>query len=537
VKPLVTMREALADPDLFGSILDGESWTAWRVLLVAVMGEPLMDDERAVFVSLTGRENGPPSRVDEAWLIMGRRSGKTRSAAVLASYIAGLCDHADKLAPGERGVLPIMSASTWQATKAFGFVSGIFAEVPALKGLVEKETSDTLSLSSRVDIECRPASFRTVRGSTFVAAIADEVAFWRSDETSRNPDSEILAAARPALATTGGPLIAMSSPYAKAGEIYAAFKRDYGPDGDELILVAKAASRTMNSTLSQRVVDRAYERDAAPARAEYDAEFRDDVSGFVDAETVGSAIEAGVSVRAMLAGMGYVAFTDPSGGSSDSFTLAIAHAEGERVILDFIGERKAPFSPASVVAEFAAALKEYRISTVRGDRYAGEWPREAFQAHGITYQPADLNRSELYLATLPLLNSGRVSLLDNQRMAAQFVGLERRTSRAGKDSVDHGPGGHDDIANAVAGALVLACGRAESGFITFYRTLSEERQQGQQPKAEAMVRLRAPASVGHVQVLSGRTVCVPENRILELDENDAKPLIGAGFMKIEREVA
>jgi hypothetical protein len=91
---------------------------------------------------------------------------------------------------------------------------------------------------------------------------------------------------------------------------------------------------------------------------------------------------------------------------------------------------------------------------VTGDRYAGEWPRERFQAHGITYQPAEMNRSELYLAFLPLLNSGRVDLLDNARMVAQFVGLERRSSRSGRDSVDHAPSAHDDVANAVAGALV-----------------------------------------------------------------------------------
>ena len=212
----------------------------------------------------------------------------------------------------------------------------------------------------------------------------------------------------------------------------------------------------MNPTLSAKAVERAYERDPAAAAAEFDAQFRNDVSGFVDAETVDAAVDAGVTVRAPLDGVTYLGFVDPSGGSSDSFTLAIAHVEGARIVLDYIGERKAPFSPASVVEEFAAVLKQYRVSTVRGDRYAGEWPREAFQAHGITYQPADLNRSELYLATLPLLNSGRVSLLDNRRMVAQFVGLERRTSRAGKDSVDHGQGGHDDVANAVAGVLTLA---------------------------------------------------------------------------------
>ena len=85
-----------------------------------------------------------------------------------------------------------------------------------------------------------------------------------------------------------------------------------------------------------------------------------------------------------------------------------------------------------------------------------EWPRESFGAHGITYLPAEMNRSELYLAFLPLLNSGRLDLLDNQRMISQFVGLERRTARSGKDSIDHSPMAHDDVANSVAGAICLA---------------------------------------------------------------------------------
>jgi hypothetical protein len=41
-------------------------------------------------------------------------------------------------------------------------------------------------------------------------------------------------------------------------------------------------------------------------------------------------------------------------------------------------------------------------------------------------------------------------------LIAQLIGLERRTARSGRDSIDHGPGAHDDVANAVAGALVLA---------------------------------------------------------------------------------
>jgi hypothetical protein len=175
---------------------------------------------------------------------------------------------------------------------------------------------------------------------------------------------------------------------------------------------------------------------------------------FVSREIIEACVSTGVTVRSPLDSVNYRAFVDPSGGSNDAMTLAISHHEGNRAILDCVLERKAPFNPDAVTWEFSQTLKSYRISMVTGDRYAGEWPRERFSAHGITYQPAEMNRSELYLAFLPLLNSGRVDLLDNARMVAQFVGLDRRSSRSGRDSVDHAPGAHDDVANAVAGALV-----------------------------------------------------------------------------------
>ena len=305
-----------------------------------------------------------------------------------------------------------------------------------------------------IDIQVRPASYRTIRGITAVAAIGDEIAFWRSDD-SVNPDREILKALRPSLATTGGLLVCISSPHAKRGELYSTFKRHFGANGHPSILVAKAASRTMNSSLSQKVVDRAFEEDPEAASAEYGADFRGDLEIFVSREAIAACVAAGVIVRPPIAGVHYFGFVDPSGGSNDSMTMAVVHREGESIVLDCIGERKAPFSPDSVVSEFAETFKAYRISKIVGDRYGGQWPAERFRVHGIVYQPAELNRSELYLAFLPVLNSGRLELLDNLRMITQFAGLERRTSRAGKDTIDHAPGSHDDVANAIAGAIAL----------------------------------------------------------------------------------
>ena len=149
----------------------------------------------------------------------------------------------------------------------------------------------------------------------------------------------------------------------------------------------------------------------------------------------------------------YRAFCDPSGGSSDSMTLAIAHSDEDRAVLDAIREIKPPFSPESVVKEFASLLRSYRIARVTGDKYGGAWVEDQFKRYGIRYEASADPKSDIYRDFLPLLNSGKADLLDHPKMLNQIASLERRTARSGRDTIDHPPGGHDDIANAVAGVL------------------------------------------------------------------------------------
>ena len=188
----------------------------------------------------------------------------------------------------------------------------------------------------------RSSDFRRLRGLTLVAAVADEIAFARSEEDSSNPDKEILDACRPGLATTGGPMFLISSPYARRGELYRVYQQNFGPDGDPAILVAKGSSRDLNPTLPQSVVDRAMERDPASASAEYGAEFRTDLELFVAREVIDAATPPG-RFELPPSDYLYIGFVDPSGGSSDSMTLAIAHVEKGRVILDAVRERRPPF--------------------------------------------------------------------------------------------------------------------------------------------------------------------------------------------------
>jgi hypothetical protein len=295
----------------------------------------------------------------------------------------------------------------------------------------------------------------------------DEIAYFRNEELSKNPDAEIWDAAKHTLASTGGPILAISSPYAMQGVLWDAYKRDYGPDGDPLILVGKAPSKMMNPGLSQKIIDRAYEKDPLKAAAEFGAEFRSDVSGYIDLATVEVAVSRGVTVRPPIPGVTAQAFCDPSGGKSDSMTLAVGWREGDKLVLACAIEVRAPFAPESICDQFSAVMKSYRVQKVYGDRWGGEWPAERFRKSGITYEIADKSKSDIYLSLLPLLTSGRCDLLDNPRLVSQLAGLERRTARGGRDSVDHSRSSMDDLANSVAGLMVNLAEDKSMGEIRF----------------------------------------------------------------------
>ena len=366
MKPKVSLRTALADPQLLGGTLVGDSWLPWRTLLIASMGEELTDEEREIYTQLTRREHEPSERVDEAVFVVGRRGGKTRATSTLACYIAALCTH--KLVPGEVGMVLLIAPDTKQAKISLKYCEAIFANSRILKQLIVNRTANALTLTTGITIEVRASDFRTLRGSTYVAVLLDEGAFLYSDEWSANADVEIVNAVVPGLMTTGGPLIIASSPYAKVGVLWNAYKKNFGPDGDPRVLVAQASSKVLNPSLPQSAIDREFAKDPVSAAAEYGANFRDDIGAFVPREVVEACVGDHVELPP-LSRQQYFAFCDPAGGSgSDAMTLAIAHREGprtdEHVVIDLVREVKPPFSPEATINEFVIALHAYKIGRV-----------------------------------------------------------------------------------------------------------------------------------------------------------------------------
>lgn len=458
-----TPAQAISPGGLLADAFPGPTWDRWRAILKAAWGERLTAAELALFREVAGDRNPPSRQVRELWCVAGRWSGKDSIASGIAC-VAALIDYRPYLRPGETPVILCLASDRDQAKIVHGYIAGYFQENPLLRALVARETADGLELTTGVSIVIGTANYRAVRGRTVVCAILDEVGVWRSDSETA-PDIETYTALTPALARVPGSiLIGISTPYRRQGLLYERCQAFFGKN-DDAVLVVRGASPLFNPKVPQTLIDADLARDPERAGAEWLAEWRSDLSDFIGRDLLEAATDHGVIVRPPLPAVSYVAWVDASGGRGDAFTAAIAHGEGDAVVLDAVYERRAPFSPTEVVPEVAELLRRYRIAVVTGDKYAADFCTGAFAAVGIRYQDATQDRSAVYLSALPLFTSGRVRLIDNARLAYQFAALERRVTKFGRDRVDHPRATGDDLANAAAGALTLAAAEARPALI------------------------------------------------------------------------
>jgi len=240
--------------------------------------------------------------------------------------------------------MPIIASDRVQAGVIFGYVANFFHDVPLLRKMLVSKTKDSLELNNGIRIEVHTCDYRSVRGYTLIGGICDEVSFWPTDERAASPDKEIINAIEKGMASIpSAMLVITTSPYGKVGEAWEGYERNYGKDTDELCWVGD--SKSMNPTLRQKTIDRAYEKDPVAASSEYGAQFRSDVAGFLSVEAVAACVVPERYELAPRTERTFYAFCDPSGGSSDSMTLGIAHAEKDVAVLDLLREVIPPFSP------------------------------------------------------------------------------------------------------------------------------------------------------------------------------------------------
>jgi hypothetical protein len=441
--------EALESPKLFGPVVGPlKTWAHWLTFLKALYGLPFISDEdREVFTACTGRAESAAGGYSEAYALVGRRGGKSKIVSLIAAYEAIFGPWSERLSTGEHGNIFVIATDKKQAGICLSYIRSVFNLFP---DLVERESAEEIHLKNNISIAVKTCTFRASRGFTTCLVICDELAFWRSEE-SANPAEEVLNSILPGL-MDGAKLLGISTPYGKLGFMWEMHRNYFGKD-DSDILIWSASTKMMNPTFSDVTIKRLIARDASVFRAEFEGTFREDIENFLPLELIEAAMTRSPALPDLK--NKYVAFCDPSGGRADSMTLAIAHADGDKILLDRIEERKSPFDPVEVVSEFSTLMKGFGISQATSDRFGGIWVEDCFAKKGIRIEFSDLSASEIYLEFLPLMTMGKVELIKNDRLLSQLQNLERRTQSGGRDKVDHPAGLKDDVANSCAGACVF----------------------------------------------------------------------------------
>ena len=122
----MNILQATEDPQLFDRwFKDRETWATWFAFLCALFALPMTGEQLATYLRCTGRTALPTERFNEAWLICGRRAGKSFILALIAVFLATFFNWRPYLSPGESGFIIIIAADRRQARTIFRYLKAL----------------------------------------------------------------------------------------------------------------------------------------------------------------------------------------------------------------------------------------------------------------------------------------------------------------------------------------------------------------------------------------------------------------------------
>jgi hypothetical protein len=453
-----TIIEFVTDPQLLGLSVSPTQAT----LLKAIYGEPLTSDEQEIWRECTGRTRYSSLPFREATIICGARAGKdSRILTPILAYEAVFGGHEQYLARGEHGIIPLVAQDQRATRIAFAYLRSYLTGSVLLRSLVEDVLALEIKLTNRLSSLCFPCTHASLRGWSDPCAGMDELAFYRL-EGQADSDVEVQASLRRGMLNFPNPkLIKITTPYMKSGVVYTDFKNYFGQDSGD-VLCWRASSILMNPSLQASRLEQERRLDPSRFAREYEAHFQDDLDTMFPISAVEAVVVPHRHELPPREGVLYLAACDTTGGSigpnRDTFTFAIVHPEGtgdQQVIVQDVCKGWQGADLAGIVREIATRLRHYRLTEIRGDKYAGAWIRQAFEREGIRYREAEIDKSTAYLEAEPLLTQGRVELLDHPQLIRELTLLERRPRPQGRTLVEHPHGGHDDYANSMCLTVAL----------------------------------------------------------------------------------
>lgn len=456
---------------------------AWRCVIRAFYGSPLTSEELDLFLILSGGREPPKGGIREIEVVAGRRGGKSETIARVALFEALHGGHERFLAPGQVGLIPVISALREQSAEIIRYAEGL-ARRSEFAPRIIGQTQKTLRLDTRIEIRVMSADAIAVSGGTAVCVIRDEWAKWPGEEAAMS-DADIEDSLRPAMApVVGAPIrrmIGITSAYVESGMAYKTEQECFGKS-DAQTLVVRGSTATFNPSIDRAFLEAERRKNPRIFLREYGDEESGPVwqpavtESWFGLAAIDKSIQKGVESRKPLRDPRYTIAIDQA-FKSDRFACSVVHSEEElnkptRYVQDRIVAWQAessdePLSSHAMARNVAAICREFGQMTVYADQHAFTPLREVFADYGIdlierpwlaTGRKDEDSKSDKFKKVRDGMANGTVLLLDDNAQTKEFQRIKGRLQQSGGESIQAGAGKDDRVF-----ATVLAIHEAMAG--------------------------------------------------------------------------
>lgn len=439
----VSLMQAINDPDLLGQV---KPWPEQRRILGLV-------------------DSG---RYREVILALGRRSGKSLMAALIAVHDAAFRDLTAYLRQGEARNVVCVASSREQARLLLTYCRELVAGSPLLRDLVETDSGDSLTIrqphtGARVSIRALPCSARSGRGLAISSLVCDELSHWTSESEGFQCQDRVVGSLRPALAQfqSHSRLLVLSTPWGRSDLFFRLFEQASSGEHSDMLAVT-LPTRDVNVTLDQAFFDAERAKDPETFRGEYGAEFLASGASFLGHERITAAVDPDRFELPPDVVVSPVAALDVA-FAKDPFALAIVGRDPEdRGRLRLVLARSwrpdgEELGFTAVLGEVSEICKRHGVRRVVVDQHASVPVREFLQRQGLLAEErtaSQASKSQVFQTLKALLYSGRIELYPHAELIAELARLEVNYQAGGGSVRTPRLGGsHCDLAVAVA----LAC--------------------------------------------------------------------------------
>lgn len=418
--------------------------------------------------------------IRDVTMILGRRAGKTMCASLLAIYNAIKVNWQPMLGRKKIATILVMSHTTEFSNETIGEIRSIINDSPILSRLIDtkqKNTQSTIALKvpfldkkgnitySNVRLRSNAASSKSSRGSACPVIIADELAFFGSDPHAKETDKEIMRAVTPSMLQfeDSAMLITLSTPNTRHGVLYEKYDNRF--DLPKKCVVLKAPSWVFNNRYRSEDFYDFWKEDPENFTREFEANFVDSLSSFLNPEFIDLAVMKGSKVipaAAKKSKVKYIAAIDAA-FKGDIFTVNVVGIGDNRITqhatLGFKGTRTNPIKAYEVAKAIRELNKQYDFSVVYADQFSFQPLKEIFSGFGITLEErvfTNTFKQKIYKNLKYLLDSQIIDLLDHPATINELKEIQVEISTTGKIRIMHPPGGHDDYADSLAIAAYIA---------------------------------------------------------------------------------